>query len=261
MALYQDLLPERERVARACRVMGKLEVTKSTYGHISLRLQAAGPQGRDLVLIRARGPGESGIRYTGPDDIILVDLDGRKVAGRDDLHVPKEVFIHTELMRARPEVHSVLHAHPATVMLFTICDKPLLPLFGAYDPQALRLVRKELSYYDRSILISDADKGRTLAEVIRASKACMMRGHGITTCGPTVEETTLTAIRLNETAELNYKAYLLGNPRPISDEDLATFEGGKEAEWASYWRYYCRRVEEDGSEDGNEGGNEGGRAP
>ena len=243
MTIYETLLPQREHLARACRVMGKLDVTKSTYGHISMRIQAPGPGG-DLVLIRARGPGESGIRYTAPEDIILVDLDGRKVAGRDDLHVPKEVFIHTQLLRARPDVHSVLHAHPATVMLFTICDKPLLPLFGAYDPQALRLIRKELSYYDRSILISDDDKGRTLAEAIRSSKACLMRGHGITTCGPTVEETTLTAIRLNEVAELNYKAYLLGNPRPISDEDLDTFDRGKEVEWASYWRYYCRLVGE-----------------
>jgi len=244
MPLYQTLLPQREQLARACRVMGKLEVTKSTYGHISMRVEAAAADGRDLVLIRARGPGESGIRYTAADDIILVDLDGKKVAGRDDLHVPKEVFIHTQLLRARPDVQSVLHAHPATVMLFTICDKPLLPLFGAYDPQALRLVRKELSYYDRSILISDDDKGRTLAEVIRSSKACLMRGHGITTCGATVEETTLTAIRLNEVAELNYRAYLLGSPRPISDEDLETFERGKEVEWASYWRYYCRLVDE-----------------
>ena len=244
MALYDTLLPERERVARACRVMGKLDITKSTYGHISLRLPGAGAAGDDLLLIRARGPGESGIRYTAADDIILVDLDGAKVAGRDDLHVPKEVFIHTELLRARPEVNSMLHAHPATVMMFTICDQPLLPLFGAYDPQALRLVRHELSHYDRSILISDAAKGRSLAEVIRASKACLMRGHGITTCGPGVEQAVLTAIRLNEVAELNYRARLLGNPRPISDADLATFEGGKEVEWASYWRYYTRLVDE-----------------
>ncbi len=244
MTLYETLLPQRERLARACRVMGKLDITKSTYGHISMRVAAAAADGSDLVLIRARGPGESGIRYTAADDIILVDLDGGRVAGRDDVHVPNEVFIHTQLMRARPDVQSVLHAHPATVILFAICDKPLLPLFGAYDPQALRLVRKELSYYDRSILISDDDKGRTLAEAIRSSKACLMRGHGITTCGATVEETTLTAIRLNDVAELNYRAYLLGNPRPISDEDIETFEHGKDVEWASYWRYYCRLVDE-----------------
>ena len=123
-SMYQRLLPERELLAKACRVMGKLDVTKSTFGHISQRLP-----GEDLLLIRARGPGESGIRFTAPDDIILVDFDGRKVEGRADLDVPKEVFIHTCLFKARPELRAVLHAHPATVMLFTICNKPLLPLF------------------------------------------------------------------------------------------------------------------------------------
>ncbi len=240
MSMYQRLLPERELLAKACRVMGKLDVTKSTFGHISLRLP-----GEELLLIRARGPGESGIRFTAPDDIILVDFDGRKVEGRADLDVPKEVFIHTCLFRARPELRSVLHAHPATVMLFTICNKPLLPLFGAYDPALLRLVQKELSTFPSSILISDETRGKSLAEAIRSSKACLMRGHGITTCGTSVEDATLTAIRLNEMADINYRAYLLGDPQPISQEDMLSFEELQEGSPTPYWRYYCRSVGED----------------
>ncbi len=239
-ALYESLLPARELVARACRVMGKLDITKSVYGHISQRVPD-----QPLLLIRARGPGESGIRYTSADEIILVDFDGRKVAGRDNLHVPKEVFIHTWQYKTRADINAVLHAHPSTVILFGICNKPLLPLFGAYDPQSLRLVRYELSTYDRSILISNDETGRNLAEVMRSSKACMMRGHGITTSGASVEEATLTAIRLNEMAEINYRAYLLGDPQPISDEDLASFDQGKPASPKPYWRYYCRSVGEE----------------
>ena len=239
MWTYESLLPARELLAKACRVMGKLDVTKSTFGHISQRLPD-----QDLLLIRARGPGESGIRFTSADDIILVDFNGKKVEGRADLDVPKEVFIHTWLYRTRPDVQSVLHAHPATVVLFTVCDKPLLPLFGAYDPSCLRLVRKELSLFPRSVLIADDTLGRNLAETIQSSKACMMRGHGITTCGASVEETTLTAIRLNEVAEINYRAYLLGNPQPISEEDIASFDQLEEGSPAPYWRYYCRLVGE-----------------
>jgi L-fuculose-phosphate aldolase len=240
ISIYESLLPERELLAKACRVMGKLDVTKSTFGHISQRLL-----GEELLLIRARGPGETGIRFTSPDDIILVDFDGRKVEGRSDLDVPKEVFIHTCLFKARPELRSVLHAHPATVMLFTICNKSLLPLFGAYDPACLRLVQKELSLYPSSVLISNEIRGKSLAEAIRSSKACMMHGHGITTCGASVEEATLTAIRLNEVADINYRAHLLGDPQPISDEDMESFEELQEGSQTPYWRYYCRLVGED----------------
>lgn len=233
--LYETLMPERERVARACRVMGKLDLTRSTFGHISLRVPD-----HDLILIRARGPGESGIRYTSADDIILVDLDGRKVAGRDDLHVPKEVFIHTALLKARPALGSVLHAHPSTVVLFSICGVPLLPLVGAFDPSCLRLVNDGIANYPRSVLIHNEELGRDLASVMREARSCVMRGHGVTTLGATVEDAVLDAIRLNDLADLNYRARLLGTPEPIAQEDMAFFEqvdvGGNDP----YWRYYCR---------------------
>ncbi len=240
--MYESLMPERERLARACRVMGKLELTPSTFGHISHRIA-----GHDLALIRARGPGESGIRYTSADDIILVDFEGRKIAGRDDLHVPKEVFIHTGLFKARPELGSVLHAHPRTVVLFSICRKPLLPLTGAYDPSLLRLVTEGIAEYPSSILIHDDPLGRDLASVIRQSSTCIMRGHGITTCGASVEEATLNAIRINELAEINYRAQLLGDPQPISAQDqefFAQLEVGRGSD-APYWRYYCKLTGED----------------
>lgn len=239
MAEPNDLQQLRERVAKACRVLGKLELTKSTYGHISARIP-----GTDTLLIRARGPDESGIRFTAADDVITVDFDGNKIDGRDGLDVPKEVFIHTGLYRARPDVQSVLHAHPATVMMFTICNKPLLPLFGAYDPSSLRLLTEGLSNYPSSVLICNDELGRDLASVIRG-RACLMRGHGITTCGSDVEDVTLTAIRLNDLADINYRAYLLGDPQPISDADIASFETLKETSSTAAWRYYCRLVGEE----------------
>ncbi|MDB5795029.1 MAG: hypothetical protein JWR25_1408 [Noviherbaspirillum sp.] len=231
----------KERVARACRVLGKLELTKSTYGHISVRIP-----GTDTMLIRARGPGESGIRYTSADDVITVDFEGTKIEGRAGLETPKEVFIHTWQYRTRPEVQSVLHAHPSTVMLFTICDKPLLPLFGAYDTAALRLLTdaNALSNYPRSVLICNDELGRNLAEVMRGS-ACLMRGHGITTVGADVEEATLTAIRLNDLADINYRAHLLGEPKPITAEDMAFFDDVTEASPVAAWRYYCKLVGEE----------------
>jgi len=58
---------------------------------------------------------------------------------KDGLFPPQEVFIHTEVYRARPDVVSVVHVHPPAVVLFTIADVPLLPIFGAYDPSALKI--------------------------------------------------------------------------------------------------------------------------
>lgn len=233
----------REQVAKACRIVGKLELTRSMNGHVSARVP-----GTDTLLIRARGPGESGVRFTSADDVILVDLDGRKLEGREELDPPMEVFIHCGIYRARPEVNAVLHTHPATVVLFTICNKPLLPLFGAYDPSCLRLLAEGIPTFPRSVLVSNPALGRELAAVMGHSPACLMRGHGITTCGSSIESAVLTAVKLNELAEMNYRARLLGDPVPIPEDELAAFTTGRQANDpydAPMWRYYCRLLGEE----------------
>ena len=151
-----------ERVARACRVLGRLELTHAALGHVSARLP-----GENKMLIRARGPGELGVRYTGADQVIEVDFDGKLVKPNDEgLAVPREIFIHSEIYLARPEIHSVIHIHPPAPMLFTICCKPLLPLYGAYDPSSAKLALDGIPTYERSVLIDTKERGVELARAI-----------------------------------------------------------------------------------------------
>ena len=239
-----DLSQLREQVARSCRMLGKLNLTKEPSGHVSARVP-----GEDRILIKARGPDESGLRFVTARDIITVDFSGKKVAGDDGLESPQEVFIHTWLYRTRPDVQCVVHVHPLTVVLFTICKKPLLPLFGAYDPSALRLVVEGLANYPRSITVSSEQLGDEFARAMGQKQACLMRGHGITTTGSNIQEATLAAIKLNEVAEINYRAWLLGTPEPIPQEDIDVLAGkvsgkGKAMHSASSWRYYCKLLDE-----------------
>ncbi len=213
-----DVAALKERVAKACRIAGKLNLTKAATGHISARLGTGGN-----FLIRARGPDELGVRYTTAEQVITMNADGKKIEGPDGLTAPQEVFIHSSIYKRRPEVMSVVHIHPATVVLFTACQKPIKPIFGAYDPSGLRLIVSGLSHYPRSILIKNDALGEDLADAMGPARACLMRGHGITTVGASVEDATLTAIKLNEAAEMNYQAVLLGDPQPISDEDIKSF--------------------------------------
>lgn len=245
----------RERIARACRILGSLEMSGPVTGHVSARLPETG-----TILIRARGPGELGVRYTTAEQVVEVGLDGELVHPNDaGLKSPIEVFIHTEVYKARPDVHSVIHIHPRSVVLFTVCGKPLLPLYGAYDPAGLQLVLDGIPTYDRSILIATPQLGGELARAIGSARLCLMRGHGITATGRSVEEAALAAIDLDELARFNYEAHLLGDPRPISREDQETFrklEGvtaavsephaEPEGRLASLWQYYRRLIDDSG---------------
>ncbi len=241
-----DLSKLRELVAQSCRVLGKLNLTKEPSGHVSARVP-----GEAKVLIKARGAEESGLRFVSARDIITVDFAGKKIAGDDGLDVPQEVFIHTWLYKTRPDVECVVHVHPLTVVLFTICNKPIEPLYGAYDPSGLRLIVEGLATYPRSITVSNEKLGEEFAKAMGDKKACLMRGHGITSAGPTVQDATLTAIKLNDAAVINYQANLLGTPRPIAREDIDIMVGksrgvGSAAVHAnSNWRYYCQLLDEE----------------
>ncbi len=236
----------RRLVSRSCEILGRLGLTRETAGHVSARISG------DRVVIKGRGAGEAALSYTTPKDLIVVDMDGKMVEGREDLASPNEVFIHTWMLRTRPELESVIHIHPATVVAFTIAERPLLPVIGAFNPSALRFALEGIPLYPRSILINSDARGEELAKTMGTARACLMRGHGITAVGRTVEEATITAINLNDLAEMNYKAALLGTPQPIPDEDLEEFRaqaarGGDRAA-ATYmnstWRYYDRLIGE-----------------
>ncbi len=98
----------RTLVSQSCRIIGKENMTREPAGHVSARIP-----GTDRIVIKGRGPGEAALRYTMPDDLMIANMDGKKVEGRDDLTSPNEVFIHTELYRARPDVNCVIHEkHP-----------------------------------------------------------------------------------------------------------------------------------------------------
>lgn len=235
---------QRERLACACRVLGRLDLTKAATGHASVRVK-----GHDTMLIRARGPQETGVRYTGTEQIVEVDFDGQIAQyGADGLKAPLEVFIHAELYRARPDVKAVVHMHPPLVVASTCCDEPLQPIYGAYDPRSAQLAITGIPLYDRSVLIDGPELGREFSAAMGDAPACLMRGHGVTTVGPNVEEAALTMILVNELATMNYHARIMGNPRPISDEDKiaiaaiekgdAPADGSLSPRSQALWRYY-----------------------
>lgn len=239
-----DLNELRRQVALSCRMLGRLNLTREPAGHVSARI----PEG-DLVLIKGRGPDEAPLSYTRPEDLIVVDMAGKMVEGRDGLAAPNEVFIHTWLYRLRADVNSVIHVHPPTIVAFTIAGRDLVPCVGAYSPAALSFALEEVPTFDSGVLINSEERGEALAKTVGEGRACLMRGHGIAAAGSTVEEATLTTINLNELAEINYKAALLGEVRPLPDADLAEFRRSGPRRPAgprppsSEWRYYEKLIE------------------
>src|SRR5207237_4676502 len=99
------------KVALSCRILAKLGLFKETTGHVSARNDT------DRMLIRGRGPAETGLLFTMPGDIILADFAGKSLERKAGLAPANEAVIHGEIYKARPEVSCVVYAQPPSVDL------------------------------------------------------------------------------------------------------------------------------------------------
>jgi ribulose-5-phosphate 4-epimerase/fuculose-1-phosphate aldolase len=241
-AVLDDLEELRARVAMACRILAESGVSEGTLGHVSARLDAS------HLLVRCRRPEERGLLFTRPADVQLVDLDGRlaerpaeEPAGR----VPNELPIHTEIYRARPDVRAVVHAHPPAALIAGLAGLELRPVFGAYNIPALHMARAGVPVYPRPVLITRADLGAELVRAMEGSPVCLMRGHGITACGDSVQQATVRAINCNVLAEVARElAWLGARPPEVSAEDLAELPDlGSAFNDEMVWRHHVAMVE------------------
>src|SRR6185295_158498 len=172
------------------------------------------------------------------EHIITVDLDGTKVEGPYELH--SEVFIHTEIMKARPDVNCVVHSHP-----------PYATAFGALR-QRLRPVSHEGSiFYDglplfdyTTQLIRTPELGVEVAKSLGQCRGLLMKNHGSTVVGPTIEVATLYAIFLEKAARIQLLATASGEPSWSSDEEavLKYEQIYTPHRLESMWDYFVRRA-------------------
>jgi ribulose-5-phosphate 4-epimerase/fuculose-1-phosphate aldolase len=225
-------------VALSCRILAKLGLFKETTGHVSAR-SADGK----AMLIRGRGKEETGLLFTRPRDIVLADFDGHKIKRSGPLAPPNESSIHGELYKERSEVGGIVHAHPPAVVLASIAGIELRPIFGGYDPRAMRLALSAIPIYESSITLHSKDQVRDMMRAMGDRDICILRGHGVVVVGATVEDATVKAIKLNDLARLNLEAASLGKVSSISVEDQNLFlsrrRGEKEGRGAGpVWRYY-----------------------
>jgi ribulose-5-phosphate 4-epimerase/fuculose-1-phosphate aldolase len=230
-----------ERLATTCRVLGVLDATHATFGHVSVR-------DGDAMLIRGKGRDVVGLRFTDASDIIRVSLEVELIEGRDGLRPPSESFLHSWLYKLRPDVQSVIHMHPQSAVLLTTCGFDVQPIYGAYGRGA-GLAVEGLPVYDSSLTIRDDARGQDFAEFVGDRNAVLMRGHGVAVVADSIEEAAVRTLQLKEVADMNYSARLIGSPRTITaaeadeiskmdDPGRKLGSAGGKAGALAMWRYY-----------------------
>lgn len=227
----------RESIAIACRILGMEGLVDEILGHVSLRIP-----GVDEMWIRCRGPYETGVAYTQSDAIQRVAFDGS--GAEDGYQVPKELPIHSELYQARSDVGCVIHAHPPAALLCGIAELEWRPIFGAFNIPAMRLAMEGIPVFPHAYLISRDDLAAPFVEAMGQHNVCVMKGHGITVTGGTLEETVVRALNFHALAKVTLQAAQIG--QPVSDilkEDIRELPDlGSTFNETWVWRFYVEKL-------------------
>src|SRR6266496_2279914 len=167
MAELDDVMGEVALANRMLFEMGLADASTIERGHVSFRV----PSQPDRFVIKALGPALS---MTQKEHIVVVDLNGFKVGGPKELNLPNEVKMHSCILRARPDINSVVHVHPRYTVLMSVLQEQLAPMCI----EGMALFSEPLPMFPSPRLIIREEDGVEVAQLLGDREAILLQGHG-----------------------------------------------------------------------------------
>lgn len=191
--MIEDERQLRRDLALSCRILAANGHGDNVYGHVTARLA-----GWDRYWMK---PASLGLEEVHEEDLLLIDLEGRVLAGDRERH--SEYPIHSEIMRARPDVLSVVHTHPKYSIAFASRDAPLRPV----SHEAAYFWPPDVPVFDTfTELVRTREQGQAVAMALGDRRAMFLRNHGIAVAGADVAEACVGALALERAAEIQLLA-------------------------------------------------------
>lgn len=189
----------REDIVQIGRLVFQKGWVAANDGNITIRLDA------ERILATPTGVCK-GMMH--PDDLIIVDLKGNKISGRRER--TSEILMHLTVYEMRPEIKSVVHAHPPVATGFAAAGRPLnlallpeviiglgcVPLAGYGLPGTSELTEPMLPY-------------------IPKYDALLMANHGAVCYGEDVYQAYFRMETMEHFARINLVAELLGGAKVL----------------------------------------------
>lgn len=222
----------KQTMILAGRVLVAEHQDDMTRGHISVRL----PDDPSLFFMKPHSVGLDEITL---DNILTIDLDGQVVAGAARRH--SEVFIHTEIYKARPDVQCVLHTHPPRAIALSATGRPL----RAFSQPGALFRDAVGTFKDSMTLVRSPAMGAGVAKALGPHRAVLMKNHGVAIASASIAETVVSAVMLETAARIQ----MLVEATPdsgteFSADDIAALRDqlSKPDQFAVNFDYLVRRL-------------------
>jgi ribulose-5-phosphate 4-epimerase/fuculose-1-phosphate aldolase len=212
------------------------------FGHISVR-HPADPQ--RYLLARSRSP-----ELIEPMDILEFNIDS-EVLTPGGLLPYGECVIHGEIFRARPDVNAVVHHHSAAILPFCVTTGiDLVPIMGlgATMGTTVPLWDSQDEFGDTPMVVTTKEQGASLARALGPHAMVLMRRHGATVVGASLQEAVFRSIHTHRNAELLLRAHALGSVTPLTrgETEQAGAYSLRERPMGRAWEYWTTRLKKAG---------------
>ncbi|TIP37302.1 MAG: class II aldolase, partial [Mesorhizobium sp.] len=147
-----------------------------------------------------------------PEDIVFMGWDGA-VDGR--LPPSSEWRFHLDIMKARPEVNAVVHAHPTYCTTIAIMGRKIpaihymVAVAGGSDIRCAPYAT-----------FGTAELSAHAVEALRGRKACLLAQHGMIAVGSSLAQAMWLAVEVETLARQYHGALQIGEPPILSDEEI-----------------------------------------
>ena len=199
----QDSDALRHRLIEAARRLTETGLVRNTSGNLSHRVA-------DGLLITP-----SGMAYDRlvADDIVHLDWAG----GARGRRLPSSEWrFHRDIMKARPEVAVVLHAHPPYASAISCLREPIPPFH--YMVSRLGGVDIRCAAY---ATFGTAELSAHAVAALADRKACLLANHGIISVGPDFGTALAMAVEVETLAEMYCHARAIGRPVLLDADEMA----------------------------------------
>src|SRR4051794_16686873 len=146
-------------------------------------------------------------------DLVVVDMEGRKLKGRRE--VTSEIGMHLLIYRMRPDVNAVVHAHPRTATGFAASGIALnQPLVCEV---VIGLGQIPLAPYGTP---GTPELAETLKPFIPDFDAILMANHGVVTYGADLQSAYMKMETVEHFAQITLVTHMLGQQQPLDCSNL-----------------------------------------
>ena len=201
----------RQQIVRVGQLLYEKGFISSSDGNISARMEP------ERILITPSGLHKG---FLEADELLLVDEDGYRVGTSTttnrQLKPTSELPMHLEIYRLRPDVGSVVHAHPPTTNALSIAG---IPLADCLLPEVI--VSLGLIPTTEYATPSSEENVRAIREFIGNHDALVLQRHGTVTVGRDPMQGFMRLETVEQNARIAYMLAQLGVSNPLSPDEVS----------------------------------------